>query len=165
MGINPDVIDKSSRKLLRIYMNDHLTGASAGIQLARRAMKAVPDGDRDRMRVIVDEIRDDRRALRALMQSLGLRRKRVRAALAAVATRFGAIKPNGRLIRRSPLSDVIELEGLCLGITGKLELWRTLENVLGTDNGSFDFGALAERAKSQRRRVENFRRKAMQRAF
>ena len=39
------------------------------------------------------------------------------------AEKFGRLKPNGQLTGYSPLSRLVELEGLKLGITGKLGLW------------------------------------------
>jgi hypothetical protein len=43
------------------------------------------------------------------------------------------LKANGRLIGYSPLSPVLELDGLIMGITGKLEMWRSLQAI---ENGS-----------------------------
>ena len=39
---------------------------------------------------------------------------------------MGRLKPNGRLVRRSGLSVLIELEALRIGVTGKALLWRSL---------------------------------------
>ena len=46
------------------------------------------------------------------------------------AARF---KPNGRLLRRSPLSDLIELEWLLLGVQGKTAGFRALRRLADTD--------------------------------
>ncbi len=43
-----------------------------------------------------------------------------------VAEHLGRLKLNGRVFGRARLSDVIELETLFVGITGKLSLWETL---------------------------------------
>jgi len=42
-------------------------------------------------------------------------------------------KPNGRLFRRSPLSNLIELEGLLLGVQGKAADFRALRRLADTD--------------------------------
>ena len=76
------------------------------------------------------------------------------------------LKPNGNLFRYSPLSRVLELETLTIGITGKLELWRSMEAV---DNGNgipgFDFSQLARRAEAQRDVIEDVRVRAAQEAL
>jgi hypothetical protein len=61
---------------------------------------------------------------------------------------------------------VLELEGLTIGITGKLELWRSLEALDGgADIGGTDFSALAARAENQRDRVEDLRIRAAREAL
>ena len=39
---------------------------------------------------------------------------------------IGRLKANGRFRQRSPLSNVVELELLALGIMGKRKLWEAL---------------------------------------
>ena len=53
------------------------------------------------------------------MDRLGVRQKKARLAIAAVTEMAGRLKPNGRLIGYSPLSRVVELEGLTIGVTGQ----------------------------------------------
>ncbi len=52
----------------------------------------------------------------------------------------------------SPLSRVVELELLLLGITGKSRLWTLLAELVGERSGA-DFNALIARAEDQRSRV------------
>ena len=56
----------------------------------------------------------------------------------------------------APLSDVLELEGLIIGVSGKLQLWRGLALIAPRDGRleQFDFERLAQRAADQRRRLE-----------
>ena len=49
------------------------------------------------------------------------------------AEKVGRLKFNGQLTSRSPLSDFIELEGLRLGVEGKLALWRILVAVTAAE--------------------------------
>jgi len=42
------------------------------------------------------------------------------------AEKVARFKPNGRLLQRSPLSSVVDLESLLLGIEGKRACWRVL---------------------------------------
>ena len=41
----------------------------------------------------------------------------------------GRLKMNGELFEYSPLSRLVEFEGLTLGVTGKLSLWKVLEQL------------------------------------
>ncbi|MFF2223696.1 hypothetical protein ACFVV7_10335 [Streptomyces globisporus] len=43
-----------------------------------------------------------------------------------LAEKAGRLKPNGHLISRSPLSDLLEAESMLLGVLGKTACWRTL---------------------------------------
>jgi hypothetical protein len=54
---------------------------------------------------------------------------------------------------------VIELEGLLLGITGKLRLWRLLDELVG-NQARADFPALIARAEDQRTVVEGLQLRA-----
>jgi hypothetical protein len=59
------------------------------------------------------------------------------------------LKANGRLIGYSPLSPVLELDGLIMGITGKLEIWRSLQAIEnGSRIGGVDFDLLAARRRT-----------------
>ena len=71
----------------------------------------------------------------------------------------GRLKPNGQLRGYSPLSRLVELELLLLGITGKRRLWPLLDELVGADS-SADFKALAARAEDQRSRVEELQVRA-----
>jgi hypothetical protein len=100
------------------------------------------------------------------MERLGVRKKQVRLGMAWVAEKAMRLKPNGKLIGYSPLSRVTELEGLTMGITGKLELWRSLEAVRdGSALSDVDLEKLIARAESQRDRVEDLRIKAAREAL
>ena len=48
---------------------------------------------------------------------------------AKVAERLGRLKPNDQLSGYSPLSRVLELEGLRSGVQGKLGLWDSLAQI------------------------------------
>jgi hypothetical protein len=146
------------RRLLAIYLNDHLAGATGGIELARRALES-NRGTRwgEGLEGIWAEIEADRTALEAAMQQLGIRRDRAKIAGAWAAEKLGRLKPNGRLRGYSPLSRLLELEMLLIGITGKLGLWRALQRTQASRLPQLDLPALIERAESQRETVERLR--------
>jgi hypothetical protein len=156
------------RKLLGIYLNDHLAGSTIGLELSRRA-RGSNEGTEygDVLERIAREIEEDRDTLQRLMDTLGIRRDHPKVAAAWVAEKFGRLKPNGRLVGYSPLSRLIELETLALGITGKLSLWEALTDVAGEDArlDPEELRRLAERAERQRKEVWRLRQRAAREAF
>jgi hypothetical protein len=154
-------------RLLAIYLNDHLAGATLGVELARR-LRSSNRGDAEMgepLAQICAEIEADQDTLVRLMEWLGIERKTVKPALARLGERLGRLKPNGQLRGYSPLSRVLELEVLSAGIGGKMQLWNALEQSFGETLDGFDFAELAERADRQGRRVEDLHLTAAQRAL
>lgn len=154
------------RRLLAIYLQDHLAGAIAGLELARRA-RGANEGSLlgDFLVELAEEIEADKETLEQLMDRLEIGRDRVKQIGAWAGEKVGRLKLNGRLFGYSPLSRLVELEGLRLGLSGKLSLWQTLDHVLGSSLAEFDFGVLAERAERQRRALEEHRLRAADAAF
>jgi hypothetical protein len=157
----------TAERLLAIYLNDHLAGSTLGVELVRRVSSSNREDPElgAPLEQLRTEIEEDRAILEQLMDGLGVRRDRVKPAVAWTGEKLGRLKLNGRLSGYSPLSRVLELEGLCIGIAGKLQLWRALGISLGPRHGSFDFAELAERATRQRSQVEGLHVKAAARAF
>ncbi len=152
----------STVRYLSIYLNDHLAGATLGVELARR-VHAGNRGDEafgEPLGRICQEIEEDRAALEQVIDRLGLSRSRVKPAGAWVAEKLGRLKLNGRLRSYSPLSRLLELEGLMIGITGKLALWKTLDSLEDAESLGIDFAQLAARAAEQRSAVEDLHRLA-----
>jgi len=142
-------------KYLAIYLNDHLAGAVAAVELARRVD----------LGTLADEIEEDRRALLDIMARLDIGQDRLKVAASWAAEKVGRLKLNGELLRSSPLSRLEELEVLGLGVEGKLALWRTLRQELADDLQGVDLDALITRARSQRRRIERLRLEAARSAL
>ncbi len=117
---------------LTIYLNDHLAGATAGVELARRATRENAGSEFGlELRELCAEIEHDREELIAIISGLGYPVDRAKVALGWTAEKLGRMKPNGRLRGYSPLGRLLELEGLLAGIHAKQALWRAL---LGTGN-------------------------------
>lgn len=154
-------------RLLGIYLNDHLAGATLGVELARR-LRSSNRGDAemgDPLAKICAEVEADLETLIQLMERLGVDRNPVKPAIAKAAERLGRLKLNGQIRGYSPLSRVLELEGLSGLIGGKIQLWNALEQSFGQSLDGFDFHALAERADNQGQRVEDLHLAAAQRAL
>ena len=118
------------RDYLKIYLEDHYAGSTAGLELARRtagANRGTLYGDV--LEGIAREVEEDREALRAIMAALGVGPDRFKVAGAWAGEKAGRLKLNGHLTSYSPQSRVIELEGLVVGVTGKRCLWAALRHV------------------------------------
>jgi hypothetical protein len=152
-------------ELLGIYLNDHLAGSVVGTRLAQRIAKQNEGNDYGAEAArLSHEIEQDKLTLEGLMDTLGVRKKRARLAIASVGETVGRLKPNGRLVGYSPLSRVIELEALTIGITGKLELWQSLKATEERIDG-IDPDELIARAEDQRDRARDLRLRAVREAF
>jgi hypothetical protein len=158
----------SDDKLLRIYLNDHLAGAMAGIEVAKRCRSSndgTPLGDY--LATFIIEIEEDRSELLNIRETLGLPYDRYKSAAAWVGEKVGRAKLNGRITDYSPLSRLWELEALCLGVEGKLSLWRSLKEIAGTDPriAVMDLDRLEKRAIEQREQLEIHRLEAARTAL
>jgi hypothetical protein len=159
MDDRPNPID---RNLLGIYLNDHLAGAMLGVDRARMLADAEAERDpalADAVRPIADEIAEDRAELLKIMRRLEVPVRRYKIVAGRLAERAGRLKTNGRLISRSPLSPMLELELLRIGVEGKAAGWRTLRRLADADP-RLDAGQLdnlLERAHRQLDTLEQLR--------
>jgi hypothetical protein len=157
---------QQSSKYLRIYLQDHLAGATAGLEIAKRAAAENEGSELGTFLAgLSGEIAADRQALIEIMDSCGAEPDQLKQALAWVGEKAGRLKLNGQVLGHSPLSPLVELEALEAGITGKLLLWRALADAAGD---RFEPGRLDEliaRAERQRTAVESHRLTAARVAF
>jgi hypothetical protein len=144
-----------------IYLNDHLAGATLGVELAKRALKSNPDGELgDLLRWLVQQLLEDRASLISVLRAQGGSPSTVKSGGAWVAEKLGRLKPNGHVTSYSPLSRLVELEGLATGIEGKKSLWLALQAA-----GVADLDTLIARANEQRERLEPHRLDAARRTL
>ena len=153
---------------LAIYLNDHLAGAVVVTELAKRALRenrGSPFGEF--LGWLLGQILEDRATLERLMGELGVSKSRVKRTLALALERVGRLKLNGQLTGYSPLSRLVELEGLALGVTGKRALWVALQEIGGTEPRlrEFDFDELRRRAEEQLAGLERHRLESARLAF
>lgn len=139
------------RRLLDIYLTDHLAGATGVLHRLDRMVQSYPDLPIHED--IVDlhrQVRAERARLARLISDLDLPHRRQQLALARVGEVAGRLKLNGRVSSRSPLTPLVELEALRAGVAGKLSLWQTLQAVageLGLDAAELE--TLEQQAKEQ----------------
>ena len=151
-------------RALGIYLNDHLAGATAGAELARRICEAHrASGPAATFERLAGEIAQDRLSLLRIMETLGVPKRRYKVYAGWAGERAARLKPNGRVLHRSGLSTVLELEALLLGIEGKARLWQAL--LIAADGeprlDAARLRELADRATEQRDTVERLRAEAV----
>lgn len=154
---------RAEQELLGIYLNDHLAGATGGAELARRVAAGRRQEEAgDVLLRLAADIAADRAALLEIMTTLGVPVRAYKVCAGWIGEKAGRLKLNGRLLRRSPLSSLEELELMRLGVTGKAAGWRTLRLLADTeprlDRGGLD--ELIARADSQLGLLEDLRVRA-----
>ncbi|MGH2755337.1 MAG: hypothetical protein ACRDLB_13035 [Actinomycetota bacterium] len=158
----------SGSKYLSIYLNDHLGGAMAGSELAKRTAGSNEDDEFGApLTRIAAEIEADKTSLETIMNELGIPKNPLKEGAGWVAEKAGRLKLNGRVLGYSPLSRVIELDGLVAGVSAKLAMWKVLHRLSATDErlGSETLETLIHRAEDQRGRLEGLRLRAADIAF
>jgi hypothetical protein len=154
------------RKLLGIYLNDHLAGSTVGAELCKRAAGSNRGTEYgDFLEGLCREIEEDRQTLRKVMDELEVGEDRLKVLVAFVAERAGRLKLNGRISGYSPLSRVVELEALALGVTGKLALWRALRDLDDPRLAGIGLDELERRAERQQDQLEEHRVRAVREAL
>jgi hypothetical protein len=154
--------------LMAIYLNDHLAGSTVGLELARRSAASNRGSSYGPfLEELVQDIHSDREQLLEIMRSLDVGVDRVKVSAAWAAEKIGRLKLNGRLRGYSPLSRVVELEALTLGVTGKLAGWRALDQLEPgpPELPKATLQQLIARAESQLDGLETERRRAVQEAL
>jgi hypothetical protein len=154
--------------LMGVYLNDHLAGATGGTELAHRvaaSQRRTPDAET--LEQLAEDIAEDRAALIEIMGTLGIPLRRYKVYAGWAAEKVGRLKLNGQVRGRSPLSDLLELESLCMGVEGKGAMWRVLRILADIEQrlDSRRLDVLIERAEAQSRTLEELHRAAAPRAF
>ena len=158
----------SRHRMVGIYLNDHLAGATAGTELAHRMAQSHKDQEEGSdLMGLAAEIGRDRGALLGMMASLGVAVRGYKVGAGWIGEKAGRLKLNGRLLARSPVSDLEELELLRLGVEGKAAGWRTLRVQADTDKrlDARRLDELISRANSQAAQIEELRVRAASRVI
>ena len=122
-------------ELLAVYCNDHIASAAGGIELVSR-MIGVHRGSRyeEGLRQLLDELRQEKSDLTAQTRALGLPVRQYKQVAVWVAEKASRLKLNGRLLSRSPLSDLVEFEFLASAVRGKRSGFETLRIIAEVDH-------------------------------
>jgi hypothetical protein len=144
-----------AEKALATYLKDHFAGARGGLALAERIASGAEDEDeRKRVEEVAAQIKEERELLSELMTSLDATPSRLKTATAWTGEKFSALKLNtSRGDRR-----VLEYEAMIMGVTGKLQLWRSLSQISNGEGAGLvsdeRLTQLARQAESQRVTLE-----------
>ena len=140
---------EESQERLHRYLNDHLAGSVAAIELIDNLISSHPQDRFGKFfRDLRNEIHADQEKLRELIQKVGAEESAIRKAGAWLAEKFGRAK-FGDTDESVELLEAIE--GLALGITGKRLLWRSLATISANvpELQGTDFNVLEGRAQDQ----------------
>jgi hypothetical protein len=154
-------------KLLHIYLADHLAVAIGTHAVAKRCLQSNRDSPLGNYLAegLIPELEEDRAALENVMDAVGAPKASYKQLTARAAAQVGRLKLNGRALTYSPLSRLEELEGLCLGVEGKVLLWTSLSSTPRAQRLGVDTNRLIERARAQRSHLEEHRLRAVEAAL
>ena len=153
---------------LSTYLQDHRAGAEMGATLvARLRDENVDTPYEDFLTLLAQEIEEDVKTLEHVMDRFGVEKSLLKTTGAKVGEKLARLKPNEQLTGYSPLSRVLELEGLRSGVQGKLALWDALYELSETDDrlAREELRQLVERAEAQLTGLRKTQRRAAREAF
>ena len=151
---------------LATYLNDHLAGSVAAIELIDDLIKASKD---DSLKTffadLKREIEADQKILEGLIEGADEKQSATRKAAAWISEKAARMKFKAAGEDFGGLGLMQALEMLALGIRGKELLWRALEQSGALLPGKIDLAELKRRAGEQQQRVERRRLEAARAAF
>ncbi|GAB2476619.1 hypothetical protein GCM10027063_17070 [Promicromonospora xylanilytica] len=159
--------DSMDRDLFGLYLSDHFTGATAGLERSERMTRGYRDTPfHAELAEITEQLRGERELYRDLLDRLGAPVRRHRQVAAWLGEKAGRLKLNGRVVQRSPMSAVLEAELMRSVVVGKIGGWRTLRehaDELGLDAEQVD--DLIDQGLRQVETFDRFHAYARARAF
>jgi hypothetical protein len=141
---------------LHVYLNDHLAGATAGVDLARQAAGRHDGELGEFFAQIADEISADYNTLSSIMDQMDAQHSGAKEVLAKAGSSISEAKFSGETLDDPEFGTFITLETLSIGVEGKVCMWKALK-VVADDHpelSSADVDKLLERGQSQRDRLE-----------
>ena len=153
---------------LSTYLNDHLAGSVAALELIEHLAKNYPDSPLESfLAELHADVAADQDVLRDLLRTFDVKESAVRKAGAWITEKFGQAKLGLSKHEVSGAGLLEALEGLALGISGKQLLWRSLAAAAESlpQLAGPDYARLEQKAMEQRDRVEEKRLAAARQAF
>lgn len=150
------------------YLNDHLAGSVAALELLERLIKNYEEQPLGQFfQNLHNEIEADQEILKGLIQKLGEHESKVRKAGGWLIEKLSRPKIPLDESAEGEMGLFMALEALVLGITGKQILWNGLAGASASTPGleGLDYASLARCATEQRERVEAKRLELAGRVF
>ncbi len=120
--------------LLGVYCNDHLAAATGGIELVGRMIGRWRGTPYEQpLEQLLGELREERAGLRSTMSALGLPVRQYKQLATWIGEKVTRVKLNGRMLSRSPLSDLIEFEFIATAVLAKRAGFETLRELAEVD--------------------------------
>ncbi len=163
-----NTLPMAAKNPLEVYLNDHLAGATAGRDLARKLVKdAAGTPHEPVLAEMLADIETDRDSLQDVMKRLGIEQHPSKQAGTWLVEKLGRVRFSEPLTGSADLSRVLEMEGLSMGIVGKRGLWEALQESYGNDSrlADVDLETLINRAQHQLDTVAQQHRAAAAKAF
>ena len=145
---------------IEVYLNDHLAGATAGVNLVEQAVdRHRSDELSDFFGQLASDIKADYATLETLLDDMNVDKSASKTALAEVGSKLAAPKFDAEGAGNAYLGDFVTLETLSIGVEGKRCMWAALQTVADAypELGALDLDELESRAQDQRDRLEGKR--------
>jgi hypothetical protein len=154
------------RQPLFVYINDHIAGSVAALELLEHLINAYADHPLASFFVDLErEIKSDQAVLKQLLATAQKKPSFFRKIAAWISEKFARSKVKLAGEEIGGLGLVQALEMLALGIRGKQLLWRALAASAWSGLQTVDLARLEQRAIDQQERVEEKRLAAAREAF
>ena len=122
-------------ELLSVYCNDHLAASVGGIELVKRMLGVHRgSGYEGPLTQLLGELTEENTSLQTQMRAMGFPVRHYKQAALWVGEKLSRAKLNGRLLGRSPLSDLVEFEFLASAVRAKRSGFETLREVADVDD-------------------------------
>jgi hypothetical protein len=122
-------------ELLAVYCNDHLAASVGGIELVKRMLGEHGGSDYEGpLTQLLSELKEENTSLEAQMSAMGFPVRHYKQAALWLGEKLSRAKLNGRLLSRSPLSDLVEFEFLASAVRAKRSGFETLREVAEADD-------------------------------
>jgi hypothetical protein len=144
----------------RQYLQDHWIASCGLASLFERSTRLFGDPEaRTELADLASGVREDQAALQGILRDFDVPLAPIRTRLVSVAESVGRLKLNGSLFRRSPLSDLEELEALGAGVHAMKMGWLGLLKWTDVDNrlNPYQLELLVKRAEDHEARLDELR--------
>jgi hypothetical protein len=144
---------------IHVYLNDHLAGATAGVDLVKLATERHDGELGEFFAQLADGITADHNTLTSLMDQMDAHHSGAKEVLAKAGSEITEAKFSGDSMDDPEFGTFLTLETLSIGVEGKLCMWKALKVVEDDypELKSTDLDTLIERAQSQRDKLEGKR--------